>query len=166
MFKKLSFTKIPGIESALIRINLKLHTENWNYLTFLWSKNYLLCLASSLLNTTHFSKQNITKKRNRSENLRHSGCLLFLDVINEQFIGCSDFIILSEMFTALIKHCSICFSSKVHHLSRSFDMGAKRTSTQPKPRLAEQSLISWPSRFRKKAGIGIFLGWQKKQQLM
>ena len=41
---------------------LKIRTEKWKYLTFSLSKTDLSFLASSLLNTTHFSNQNITKK--------------------------------------------------------------------------------------------------------
>ena len=41
----------------------------------IWFKTDLLYLASSLLNTAHFSNQNITKNTYRSENLRHSDCL-------------------------------------------------------------------------------------------
>ena len=80
IFKKLSFTQIRGIESSLIRIKFKIWTEMWNYLTFSLSKTDLFCLASSLLNTTHFSNQKITEKTNQSENIRHSCCLQGYDV--------------------------------------------------------------------------------------
>ena len=48
-------------------IKLKARTKKWNYLAFSWCKTNLFCLASSRLNTAHFSNQKITENANPYE---------------------------------------------------------------------------------------------------
>ena len=72
MFKNFSLLRSSGLR--FIDKNQAQNTDRKMerfYLT--WSKTDLFCVASSLLNTAHFSYQNITENTNRSENLRHSG---------------------------------------------------------------------------------------------